>query len=95
MQEAGIDLAGQRSKGLEEVGGKVWDAVVTMGCGNACPHVPTRRHIDWDLPDPKDLPDEVFHRLRDGIHRRVADLISSLAERREAGGSREPPPVGR
>src|SRR5262245_53906889 len=67
MKEAGIDISSQRSKGLEEIAGTTWDAVVTMGCGDACPHVPARRRIDWDLPDPKSLSDEEFRRIHDDI----------------------------
>ncbi len=32
------------------------DVVVTMGCGDACPYIPGKRYIDWDLPDPKGRP---------------------------------------
>jgi arsenate reductase (thioredoxin) len=79
MKEEGIDLSGQRSKGLEEISAIAWDAVVTMGCGDACPHVPARRRLDWDLPDPKTLPDEEFRRIRDEIRRRVGHLCRELA----------------
>ena len=78
MKEAGIDLSGQRSKGLSEISSISWDAVVTMGCGDACPHVAARRRLDWDLPDPKNLPDEEFRRIRDEIGRRVGELLREL-----------------
>jgi protein-tyrosine-phosphatase len=78
MKEVGIDLPGQRSKGLAEVSSQSWDAVVTMGCGDACPHVPARRRLDWDLPDPKNLSDEEFRRVRDEIGRRVEELLREL-----------------
>ena len=78
MKEEGIDLSGQRSKGLGEVSSLSWDAVVTMGCGDACPHVPARRRLDWDLPDPKILSDEEFRRIRDEIGRRVEGLIREM-----------------
>ena len=78
MREMGIELASQRSKGLEEIPSTSWDAVVTLGCGDACPHVPARLKLDWDLPDPKDLPDGEFRRVRDEIRRRVGDLFREL-----------------
>jgi len=78
MKEEGIDLSGQRSKGLGEVSSLSWDAVVTMGCGDACPHVLARRRLDWDLPDPKNLPDEEFRGVRDDIRRRVEELLRGL-----------------
>jgi protein-tyrosine-phosphatase len=78
MQEKGIELSGQRSKGLSEISSISWDAVVTMGCGDACPHVAARRRLDWDLPDPKHLPDGEFRRIRDEIRRRVEQLLQEL-----------------
>jgi arsenate reductase (thioredoxin) len=78
MREEGIDLSGQHSKGLAEIASISWDAVVTMGCGDACPHVAARRRLDWDLPDPKNLSDDEFRRIRDEIRDRVESLIQDL-----------------
>ena len=78
MKEEGIDLSEQRSKGLGEIASLSWDAVVTMGCGDACPHVAARRRLDWDLPDPKNLPDGEFRGIRDEIRRRVEELFWEL-----------------
>jgi protein-tyrosine-phosphatase len=64
MAELGIDLLGQTSKGLDALPSDVtWDALVTMGCGDACPFVPARERLDWDLPDPKDLDDAGFRNV--------------------------------
>jgi protein-tyrosine-phosphatase len=79
MKEEGMDLSQQSSKGLGEIPSITWDAVVTMGCGDACPHVAARRRLDWDLPDPKNLPDEEFRGIRDEIRRRVEYLLGELA----------------
>jgi protein-tyrosine-phosphatase len=54
------------------------DIVVTMGCGDACPVIPGRRYIDWDLTDPKDLPIADVRRIRDDIKTRVAWLVEEL-----------------
>ena len=78
MKEVGMDLAGHRPKGLGEIPSLTWDAIVTMGCGDACPHLPARKRFDWDLPDPKDLPEEEFRKVRDEIRRRVMDLIQGM-----------------
>jgi arsenate reductase len=78
MAERGIDLHIQRSKSLHDVGGAAFDAVVTMGCGDACPWIPAARRDDWTLPDPKHLPDEEFRRVRDEIERRVTALLQDL-----------------
>ncbi len=75
MAERGIDLAPQRSKGLDDLPRMRWDHVVTMGCGDACPNLPARHRADWDLPDPKHLDDEGFRAVRDRIEREVRALI--------------------
>ena len=78
MAERGIDLSSQHSKSLEAVGTAAFDAVVTMGCGDACPWIPAARREDWALPDPKLLDDAGFRRVRDEIERRVGVLLGEL-----------------
>ncbi len=50
------------------------DIVVTMGCGDACPAIPGKRYIDWDLQDPAGEGVETVRKIRDEIERRVAEL---------------------
>lgn len=77
MAEKGIDLGAQRSKGLDDLPpGITWDWIVTMGCGDACPHLPARHRLDWDLKDPKPLDDDGYRGVRDEIERRVGDLLA-------------------
>ncbi|MXW67422.1 MAG: arsenate reductase ArsC [Gemmatimonadales bacterium] len=78
MAELGYDLGVHRSEGLDDVPPGPFDAVVTMGCGDACPHVPARRREDWEVRDPKDLPAEEFRAVRDEIRLRVAALLADL-----------------
>jgi protein-tyrosine-phosphatase len=78
MAERGIDLTGQQSKSLGEIDYEPFDAVVTMGCGDACPWIPAVRREDWALPDPKLLDDAGFRAARDEIERRVASLLRDL-----------------
>jgi protein-tyrosine-phosphatase len=54
------------------------DVVVTMGCGDACPYVPGRRYIDWDLPDPKGRPLAEVRAIRDDIATRIGGLVAEL-----------------
>ena len=75
MRETGIDLSSQHSKGLEALPDVEWDYVVTMGCGDACPVLPARHRLDWNLADPKTLDDEGFRAVRDDIARRVRELL--------------------
>ncbi len=76
MREKGIDLGGQRSKGLDELPPGKWDWIVTMGCGDACPHLPAAHRLDWELPDPKHLDDAGFRGVRDDIESRVRALVT-------------------
>ena len=78
MKEKGVDLLVQRSKGLNDLPAGKWDAVVTMGCGDACPSLPAVRRLDWALPDPKHLPLDEFRRVRDEIEMRVKSLLNDV-----------------
>jgi protein-tyrosine-phosphatase len=75
MKESGVDLTGQRSKGLDDLPNLHWDWIVTMGCGDACPMLPAEHRLDWELPDPKGLDDAGFRAVRDRIRALVADLV--------------------
>jgi protein-tyrosine-phosphatase len=78
MAERGYDLSTHRSTSVADVGTEAWDAVVTMGCGDACPWVPARTRADWAVPDPRDLDDAGVRAVRDEIERRVRALLASF-----------------
>ena len=78
MEEVGIDLADRKPQRLTDVLAERADVVVTMGCGDACPYIPGKRYIDWDLPDPQDRPLAEVRALRDEIARRVERLAAEL-----------------
>jgi arsenate reductase (thioredoxin) len=78
MSEIGIDLSTCRPHGLTYELAEWADVVVTMGCGDACPYIPGKRSVDWDLPDPKGRPTEEVRALRDEIERRVTELVRQL-----------------
>jgi arsenate reductase (thioredoxin) len=81
MKELGYDLSTHESKSLEEVKAFApFDAVVTMGCGDACPWMPAKQFIDWQIPDPKYMEPGEFNKVRDIISKKVKDLIDSLVE---------------
>jgi arsenate reductase len=86
MRELGIDLSGRRPQRLTTELAQAADVVVTMGCGDACPYIPGKRYIDWDLPDPKDRPVDEVRSTRDDIAQRVAALIEELNAQPRAGG---------
>ena len=79
MKELGYDLSTHNSKSLDEV--KVFapfDAVVTMGCGDACPLMPAKQFFDWQIPDPKYMEPAAFNEVRDNIREKVKALIATV-----------------
>ena len=79
MKELGYDLKTHRSKTLDQVKEYApFDAVVTMGCGDACPWMPAKQFIDWEIPDPKELNEDEFRKVRDLIKEKVKDLLASI-----------------
>lgn len=79
MKELGYDLSLHHSKSLEEVKQFApFDAVVTMGCGDACPWMPAKKFVDWQIPDPKEMNEEDFREVRDLIEDKVKDLLQEL-----------------
>ena len=79
MKELGYDLAKHDSKSLDEVKDFApFDAVVTMGCGDACPWMPAKQFIDWQIPDPKNMEPEAFNEVRDLIGGKVKELIKNI-----------------
>ena len=81
MQERGYDLTTHDSKSLEEVKANApFDAVITMGCGDACPWMPAKHYIDWQIPDPRHMNEQEFRTVRDLIEQKVKDLIQNLEQ---------------
>jgi protein-tyrosine-phosphatase len=80
MRELGIDVADRRPQRLTTELAQQADVVVTMGCGDACPFIPGKRYIDWELPDPKGRPVEEVRATRDEITARVNELVAQLDE---------------
>lgn len=79
MAALGYDLSKHESKSLDEVKQYApFDAVVTMGCGDACPWMPAKQFIDWEIPDPKNLDPKQFNEIRDLIDKKVKELINEL-----------------
>ena len=75
MREVGIEIADRTPKRLTVEMQQRADLAVTMGCGDACPYVPTTV-VDWDLPDPAGRPPDEVRAVRDTIEQRVQELIA-------------------
>lgn len=78
MAEVGLDISREYPKPLSDEGVRAADAVVTMGCGDACPVYPGKRYVDWELKDPAGKPIEAVRSIRDEIKKRVAALLAEL-----------------
>ena len=79
MKELGYDLSAHHSKSLDEVKQFApFDAVVTMGCGDACPWMPAKQFIDWQIPDPKNMNEGEFRQVRDMIKDKVGELLKTI-----------------
>ena len=74
MREAGTDLTAQIPRRIDDADARWADVVVTMGCGDACPFVPGKRYVDWELEDPAGKDVATVRMIRDEIERRVRDL---------------------
>jgi arsenate reductase len=76
MAEVGIDLSGAKPQRLtdELAQGSQW--LITLGCGEACPHVPGLKRDDWPLEDPKGKPVERVRQIRDEVRSRVSAFLS-------------------
>jgi protein-tyrosine-phosphatase len=84
MAELGYDLSTHTSKSLNEIPAVEYDAVVTMGCGDACPFVIARHRFDWNIPDPKGKTLDGVRQIRDTISAQVKELLSALARQPES-----------
>ena len=78
MQEVGIDISNNTPKILTPEAVQESDAVITMGCGDACPFYPGKRYEDWVLDDPAGQGIESVRVIRDDIKKRVEQLLSEL-----------------
>jgi len=78
MKEKGIDLSGKRPKGLNDLPPVEMDYLITMGCEETCPAVLSKKIIEWDIPDPKGKPIDVFREVRDLIEDRVTTLLKEM-----------------
>ena len=74
MKEIDIDISDRKPKPITDEDVAWADVVVTMGCGDACPVLPGKRYVDWNLVDPVGLCLEEVREIRDDIARRVAQL---------------------
>ena len=74
MRERGVDISARQPRALDRADVEWADVVVTMGCGDACPYIPGKHYVEWELPDPAGMPVDQVRAIRDEIARRVDAL---------------------
>jgi len=79
MKEIGYDLSSHNSKSLDELPDIDWDFVATMGCGDECPFIRSKRREDWQIPDPKNMPPDEFRNVREVIREKVGSLLTEIS----------------
>jgi arsenate reductase (thioredoxin) len=78
LAELGIDAADHVPHKLDQADVE-WADVVVATCDDACPYVPGKRYVNWQLPDPIFRPLDEVRTIRDDIAERVAVLLEVLA----------------
>ncbi|MGH2954976.1 MAG: arsenate reductase ArsC [Solirubrobacterales bacterium] len=79
LGELGIDVSKEFPKPMTDEVVRAADAVVTMGCGDACPIYPGKRYEDWEVGDPEGQDIETVRAIRDQISDRVRTLLDEVA----------------
>jgi arsenate reductase len=79
MHEVGIDLEGATPRKLTDELARDAAILITMGCGEQCPHIPGLRHLDWPLEDPKGKPVERVREIREEVKTLVQELLRAEA----------------
>jgi arsenate reductase (thioredoxin) len=85
MSELGVDISKEFPKPMTDEVVEAADAVITMGCGDACPIYPGKRYEDWEVDDPADVDLEGVRRIRDDIDERVRRLLNEVTATAGAG----------
>lgn len=78
MRERGYDLTTHQSRSVDDLSDTEFDLAVTMGCGDACPNLRAKQRLDWQIPDPREMPPERFREVRDLIETKVKELLATL-----------------
>jgi protein-tyrosine-phosphatase len=78
MKEKGIDLSSRHPKGLNDLPPAEMDYLITMGCEETCPAIPSKKVVEWEIPDPKEKSIDVFRRIRDMLEAKVKMLLEEV-----------------
>ena len=82
MKEKGIDLSEKHPKNLDDLPPVEMDFLVTMGCEETCPAALAKKIIEWEIPDPKGRPINIFREVRDLIEDKVRSLVKEIESKK-------------
>jgi arsenate reductase (thioredoxin) len=85
LEEIGIDVSDHVPHKLDEADVE-WADIVVATCDDACPFIPGKRYVNWQLPDPKGRAVAEVRAIRDDIASRVDELLAELQSAAKAGG---------
>lgn len=77
LSELGVDASDHVPSKLDDAAVQ-WADVVVATCDDACPVVPGKRYVNWQLPDPKGKSLDEVRTIRDEIVVRVERLVAEL-----------------
>ena len=78
MKEFGCDLTKQKSTGISDLPKIEVHSIVSMGCGDRCPSIKTKRRIEWNIRDPKEMKLDEFSGIIEEIKIEVLNLLASI-----------------
>jgi len=78
MREIDYNLSVHSSKSLTAVPDVEYDHAITMGCGDECHYVKEKQKQDSAIPDPKNMNEQDFDKVRETIETKVLSLIDSM-----------------
>jgi len=78
MNELGYDMSLHSSTSVNQLHQEEIEVMVSMGCGDACPNILAKEKIEWEIPDPKEMPLGDFRKIRDLIKDEVEELFKKL-----------------
>lgn len=73
-----LTMNSAKPKGFAALPAIQWDYVVGMGCGDSCPYVPSKKFIEWDIPDPEDGPMTLYEALFEDLNKRIRSLVQEI-----------------
>jgi len=78
LDKHNLVMSSSKPKSFADLPSIQWDYVVGMGCMDACPSVPAKKFLQWDIPDPQDGPMSLYEALFQDLTRRIQKLIQNI-----------------